>query len=85
MEKISPPTTSANSETTNPLTMTGSARPRNSGTRGAGVARMMPSVSWRRSSAMVLPIANRHGIAAYCNALPMTKNSSEPMPAARPM
>jgi hypothetical protein len=33
---------------------------------------------------MVLPIANRQGIAAYCTALPIRKKESLPTPAARP-
>ncbi len=72
MLNISPPTTSANTATRKPLRMTGSARPRKSGTRGAGVDRMMPRVFSSRSSPTVLLIAKRHGIAAYCRALPMT-------------
>ena len=37
-----------------------------------------------RSFAMVLSIANRQGMAAYCTALPIRKNESSPTPASRP-
>ncbi len=40
--------------------------------------------SWR-SPAMVLVIAKRQGIDAYCSALPITKNLSEAIPVVRPM
>ena len=85
MPTIDPPTTSENAATKKPLTTTGTARPRNSGSRGAGLTRMYPSVCWKRSPAIAKVIANRQGIAAYCTALPMTKNSSDSMPAERPM
>ena len=64
--------------------MTGSDRPRNSGIRRAGLASSSPSVCDWRSPPMVLPIANRHGIAAYCTAFPIRKNVSLPTPADRP-
>jgi hypothetical protein len=41
-------------------------------------------VPWRRSPPSALPIANRHGIAAYSTALPIRKKRSSPTPAARP-
>ena len=46
---------------------------------------MYPSVCWNRSPPIVNVIANRHGIAAYCTAFPITKNSSDSRPAERPM
>jgi hypothetical protein len=52
--RIRLPTTRVNSETSHPLTTTGSDRPRNSGSRGAGVARTMPRVWVCRSPAMVV-------------------------------
>ena len=70
--RISPPTTSENIEVIAPLTTTGSERPRNSASRLAGVVSTMPSVWVHRSPATVLAIANRHGIAEYCTALPIT-------------
>jgi hypothetical protein len=39
----------------------------------------------KRSPATVFAIANRHGIAEYCTAFPITKNASDSMPALRPM
>ena len=71
--------------TAKPLTMTGSARPRNSGIRRAGLDQQQAEgLAWR-SPPIVLPIANRHGIAAYWIALPIRKNASSPTPASRPM
>jgi hypothetical protein len=80
-----PPTSSANADTAKPLRNTGSDRPGISGRRGAGVVKTMLSVRRRRSSFIVPALANRHGTAPYWSALPMTKNSSDPIPVPRPM
>ncbi len=65
------PRTRTTADTQNPLTITGSARPRNSGSRRAGLASSRPRVWVRRSSPIVLPIANRHGIEASSTAFPI--------------
>ena len=72
-------------DTAQPFTTTGRDRPRNSGIRRAGVVRTMPRVWVYRSPATVFAIANRHGIAEYWTALPITKNESDSRPALRPM
>jgi hypothetical protein len=72
MRSSSPPAASAKRATAKPFTITGSARPTKSGSRGAGEARIMGSVCCHRSPAMALPIANRQGMEPYCSALPIT-------------
>ena len=69
---INPPTTSENAETKNPLTTTGTARPRKSGSRAAGLTRRNPRVFWFRSPAIVNDIAKMQGSAAYWTAFPIT-------------
>ena len=65
------PMTRLTMQTNQPLTITGMARPRKSGNRGAGEVKMSGRVCDCRSPVMVCVIANRHGIAAYCTALPI--------------
>jgi hypothetical protein len=70
--RMSPPTTRANAEASAPFAITGSERPRKSGTRFAGVTSTYPRVCCQRSPSIVWPIAKMQGIAVYWSALPMT-------------
>ena len=65
------PTASAKAATNAPFSTTGSERPKKSGNRAAGLTRIAPSVSWKRSPPIACDIANRHGIDAYCRAFPI--------------
>ena len=66
------PAANEKAETKAALPITGSARPTKSGKRLAGLTRIALSVFWLRSPLTVCDIANRHGIAAYWIAFPVT-------------
>ncbi len=70
--RTSDPARSAKAATNAPFTTTGTARPKNSGSRGAGLTRIAPRVCWNFSPPTMFVIANRQGIAAYWIALPTT-------------
>ena len=84
MPKIRADAVSANAETMKPLAMIGSDRPRNSGSRAAGLAIISPKVRVPRSFEIVALIANRQGVAAYCRLFPITKKDADARCAARP-
>ena len=70
--RISEPTRSEKAATKAPFKTTGTARPKKSGSRGAGLTRIAPSVFWNFSPPTSCIIANKHGTAAYWIAFPTT-------------
>ena len=72
MPRRSPETRSEKAATNIAFTITGSARPRKSGSRPAGLTRMYERVCCERSPAIACVMAKRQGIDAYWTALPIT-------------
>jgi hypothetical protein len=70
--RIRVPAVSENADTNAAFRTTGTARPKKSGMRRAGLTRIALSVFWNRSPLTSWLIAKRHGIAAYWRALPTT-------------
>ena len=66
------------------LTSTGSARPRKSAARFAGVANTAESVCVQRSPSIANPIPNSAAREADCTALPTTNHESDSRWAVRP-
>ena len=72
-------------DTITPFARFGSARPRNSASRFAGVTRIDESVCVQRSPPIVIAIPKIPPSDEIATALPMTKNSSDWVFANRPM
>ena len=68
-----------------PFTISGSARPRKSAKRFAGLTSTSESVCVQRSPPIVIATPKIPAIAETWTALPTTKNASDSTPLARPM
>jgi hypothetical protein len=80
----SQPHTKPNADTKMPFAMNGSARPRMSATRFAGVARSAESVCVQRSPPIPIAIPKMPAIAEITMAFPTTKKASSSRPTYRP-